>query len=302
MATFPGNCALDVRLLKFSRQMPIRFNGIIKDHGLVLKDIRLVRHKDQRSSPGRSPYELWRDDPNAFHDYQSIQRISNRKKFSAPFWAVFVADAFDDTMFVGLYSASYHGLLRHDQPQPHVVGGVDLAGSCDIYNLELDDRLRDLIGRLIIDWGPGERAWVQYADRQNKDVLELRSTQSEHPFPGFINFIAPLSQLGKLPRGWVETLRSARGVYILTCPRTKEQYVGSADGKDGFWGRWMQYFKTGHGGNIGLKLRDPSDYQVAILEVAGTAANHQDILTMEGRWQRKLQSREMGLNRNLART
>jgi len=42
----------------------------------------------------------------------------------------------------------------------------------------------------------------------------------------------------------------------------------------------MQYFRTGHGGNIGLKSRDPSDYQVAILEVAGTAADHKDILAM----------------------
>ena len=59
--------------------------------------------------------------------------------------------------------------------------------------------------------------------------------------------------------------------------------------------------QTGHRGNVGLKSRDPSDYQVAILEVAGTAADHKDILEMEGRWQRTLQSREMGLNRNLAK-
>ncbi|MDY6950549.1 MAG: GIY-YIG nuclease family protein [Thermodesulfobacteriota bacterium] len=215
---------------------------------------------------------------------------------------MFVADAFNDTMFVGLFAASYRGLLEQDKPAPHVVGEIDLAGSFDIYNLELDDRLRDLIGRLIIDWGPSERAWVQYANRQNKKVLELRPSQSEPPFPGFIRFIEPLSRVGKLPRGWIETLRSTRGVYLLTCPRTKEQYVGSADGEDGFYGRWMQYFRTGHGGNIGLRSRDPSDYQVAILEVAGTAADHKDILAMEGRWQRKLQSREMGLNRNLAKS
>ena len=282
--------------------MSISFNDILKGHGFEPNDVRLVRHKDQRSSPGRSPYELWRDEPDAFNDYQSSQRISNRKKFSAPYWAVFIADAFNDTMFVGLFAASYLGLLEQDRPKPHVDGEIDLAGSCDIYNLELDERLRDLIGRLIIDWGPGERAWVQYANRQNKKVLELRSMQGEPPFPGFINFIEPLSRLGKLPRGWIETLRSTRGVYILTCPRTKEQYVGSADGEDGFWGRWMQYFRTGHGGNIGLKSRNPSDYQVAILEVAGTAANHKDILAMEGRWQRKLQSLEMGLNRNLAKS
>ncbi len=39
---------------------------------------------------------------------------------------------------------------------------------------------------------------------------------------------------------------------------------------------------------------------MSILEVAGTSATTDDILVMEGRWQSKLQSQEMGLNRNLA--
>lgn len=56
-----------------------------------------------------------------------------------------------------------------------------------------------------------------------------------------------------------------------------------------------------NGGNVALKSREPSDYQISILEVAGTSATHEDILAMEGRWQHKLQSNEMGLNRNLAR-
>lgn len=282
--------------------MPIKLNGILRENGIDPKDVRLLRHQDHRASLGRSPYELWRDHPDLFNDYQSSQDISNRKKFSAPLWAAFVVDAFGDTVFVGLFAASYKGLLGHDRPKPHAQDEIDEVGSCDIYHLQLEHKLEDLIGRLVIDWGAGERAWVQYADRQDKTILELRTHESEPPFPGFINFIEPLSRIGKLPEGWKQVLQSARGVYILTCPLTKEQYIGSADGKDGFWGRWMQYFKTGHGGNVGLKSRDPSDYQIAILEVAGTAMDHNDILSMEGRWQRKLLSKEIGLNRNLAKS
>ena len=47
-----------------------------------------------------------------------------------------------------------------------------------------------------------------------------------------------------------------------------------------------------------LKSRKPSDYQIAILEVAGSDASTEDILRMEALWKTKLQSREMGLNRN----
>jgi hypothetical protein len=85
---------------------------------------------------------------------------------------------------------------------------------------------------------------------------------------------------------------------LLTCPETQEQYVGSAYGEEGFWHRWQEYVQTGHGGNVALKSRDPSDYQVSILEVAGTSRTPEEILAMETLWKEKLQSREMGLNRN----
>ena len=112
-----------------------------------------------------------------------------------------------------------------------------------------------------------------------------------------MNFISTLSALRNLPKDWITALRSTKGVYVLTCPRTREQYVGSATGQGGFWQRWQEYEQTGHGGNIALKSREPSDYQVSILQVAGTDTTDGDIIAMEERWKRKLQSKEMGLNR-----
>lgn len=280
--------------------MPLMFNMILRESGLEPVDVRLIRHKDNSADRGRSPYELWRDNRPAFEQYQSLQRIKNRKKFSAPYWAVFVVNSNDEAMFAGIYAARYRGLLEQDTPKPHTEG-VDKAGSCDIYDLTLEDTLGDLVGKLFIDWGPGALAWVQYADRNDKPVTELRTAFKEPAFPGFLNLIQPLSKLRNLPQTWTIALQAARGVYLLTCPRTKQQYVGSATGEQGFWGRWQDYIDTGHGGNLGLKSRDPSDYQVSILEVAGSSATTEDVREMEGRWQAKLQSREMGLNRNTAR-
>jgi hypothetical protein len=156
----------------------------------------------------------------------------------------------------------------------------------------------DLVGKLFMDWGAGYRTWVQRADRKNKAIKELCTEFKEPEFPGFLNFVESLSKLDKLPKGWIEALRSSRGIYLLTCPKTKEQYVGEASGATGFWQRWQGYAQTGHGGNVALKSRDPSDYRVSILEVAGTAATIDDISKMERLWKAKLQSTEMGLNRN----
>jgi hypothetical protein len=277
--------------------MPITFNTILRAEGFDVIDVRLLRHKDTRAAKGHSPYELWRDNRPQFELYQATQSVKNESKLRAPYWASFVGAPGDETLFVGIYSVKNMGILERDVPRPHMEG-VDGAGSCHVYELILEPRLGDLSGRLLIAWGEGERAWIQRADRQDKLIRELRTEFKEPDFPGFLNFIRPLSELNRLPKGWMTVLQSSRGIYLLTCPKTKEQYVGSAAGEGGFWHRWQDYIQTGHGENVALKGRDPSDYQVSILEVAGTASSQEDILRMEGRWKSKLQSREMGLNRN----
>jgi hypothetical protein len=84
---------------------------------------------------------------------------------------------------------------------PHM-DGVDKAGSCYAYDLTLEPALGDLIGKLIIDWGLGDRAWIQRADRQNKLVVELHREFKEPDFPGFLNFMESLSKIDNLARGW----------------------------------------------------------------------------------------------------
>lgn len=278
--------------------MPLMFNSLLTQNALDPATVILLRHQDQRAERGRTPYELWRDNRPAFESYQSTQRIANRPKFErATGWASFVGTPDGATMFVGMYAAKYSGLLAQDTPWPHA-DGIDLAGSCDVYDLRRDDRTVEFEGKLFIEWGQGTRSWVQRADRQNKAIVELRPEFKEPEFPGFLKLIAPLSKVAAFPKSWIEVLKNATGVYLLTCPRTKEQYVGSAYGTDGFWHRWMDYVMTGHGGNVALKSREPSDYQVSILEVAGSNLQIEDIVAMEGRWKRKLQSGEMGLTCN----
>ena len=71
-------------------------------------------------------------------------------------------------------------------------------------------------------------------------------------------------------------------------------YVGSASGSDGFWGRWQAYLQTGHGDNEALKLDPKAEYQLSIVEVAGSSAVVPEIIALENRWKNKLQSRDFG--------
>jgi len=134
------------------------FNAILQEAGFSLSDVILLRHLDQSAERGRTPYELWRDNTPAFDLYQSHQGTAGRSKFSrAGFWASFVVTPSGQTLFVGIYRATYRGLLDRDMPMPHR-DAVDMAGVCDVYDLSRDGRLSDLIGKLYIDWGSGTRA------------------------------------------------------------------------------------------------------------------------------------------------
>ncbi|QGZ93735.1 GIY-YIG nuclease family protein [Terricaulis silvestris] len=275
----------------------LTFNVLLRDAGVDPKQTLLLRHQDARTRPGRSIYDLWRTNLTAFEDYQSRQRRTGRVRFNRPLWASFVGTPAGDTLFVGLYRASAPVSGVTDWTSP-LSGNVVAAGIDNVFPLERLEALKAFAGLLYIDWGDGLRQWVQQAKAQDKSVIELRRTGEEPVFPGLLEFMCSLSQVEALPPAWASKLASHCGVYLLSCSRTNEHYVGSAYGADGFLGRWLEYARSGHGGNVGLKNRDPSDYRISILETAGTAASLDDILSMESRWKIKLQSREMGLNRN----
>lgn len=86
------------------RDMPIMLNTLLGAAGLPLSDVRLLRHKDKRATKGRSPYELWRKRPAAVRAVPSSQSIENRKKLTAPYWAVFIVNLKEETMFGGVSS------------------------------------------------------------------------------------------------------------------------------------------------------------------------------------------------------
>jgi hypothetical protein len=275
------------------------FTDLVLKAGLDPTGVRLLRHQTKAPN-GRTPYVLWRDQRSCFEDYQSVQTVGNRAVLASPFWASFVAPPTGGTLFAGIYSTKIVGAADDAWIDPlHGVPGIVLTTSqLDQYQTELTSYLNDYSGRLWIDWGPGARSWVQRADRQNKQIVQLTRAFQEEEFPGFTQFVTNVSEVPVLPAGWLSALRAARGVYLLTSARTKEQYVGSATGEAGFLGRWLNYAQDGHGGNLGLKSSEPTDYQVSILEVSGSAASSDDIIAIEQLWKRKLQSREMGLNRN----
>jgi hypothetical protein len=277
--------------------MALNFNTLLLPVGINPSEVLLVRHALRKPEPGRSPYEIWRRNNGDYEQWQSTQEPNARSYFARPYWATFVSTPLRETLFTGIYRAQFLGKTQQPVPSMTTAGKVYPAQSQDQYQVAPIAKLSDLSERLIIDWGRSGNFYRQYADRNPKVVREIRTKFQEPKFPGFLNFNEHLSSIAELYSTWTEALKSVKGVYLLTSPRG-EQYVGSATGKDGFYGRWLDYVRTGDGGNTGLKSQDTRQFKVSILSYFGDNPQENEILESEAIWKNKLGSRVNGLNRN----
>lgn len=268
-------------------------NHLLTSAGIELEGARLVRHQDTQAVAGKTPHDLWIAADGRFELYQ---RIQGKERFKGAKWVIsFVATPLNETLFVGAYAVIGAGKVPKGTLDP--IGGHDVSG-LHFYDLCPHEPLKGYAGRILVDWGLGFRSWVQRADRQNKPILELRRDAIEPDFPGYMRFSWPINDLPAVPQAWRAALSAVTGIYLLVCKKTGRQYVGSAYGSGGFWARWESYFRTGHGGNEGMKLAPDSEYTVAILEVAASTSNTEEIVHLENRWKEKLFSRHFGFNRN----
>ena len=196
-----------------------------------------------------------------------------------------------------LVSTPYQVAVQRRKETIDPLSGRDIGGLVK-YHLARSEALSELKGRLTVEWGAGKRSWVQRAERQEKPIREIRPSAIEPPFPGLLDFEVRLSELSGVPATWRAVLSAVGGVYLLTHPESGDRYVGAAYGQRGFWGRWEAYIATGHGGNRGMMEIPPADYHVTILEVAQSSAQIEDVVNLEVRWKKKIQSKRFGLNRN----
>ena len=67
---------------------------------------------------------------------------------------------------------------------------------------------------------------------------------------------------------------------------------------DNLYSRWLNYSRTGHGGNTGLRKCKPQDLLFSILELVSPQANAAEVLRLENSWKDRLHTRSCGLNKN----
>lgn len=265
---------------------------------------KLVRHQDRRRYPVE---ELLRHDGwlELYQRYQSKPHFHHVKQIVS-----FCGLSGTRAGFYGVYKV----LAHHPASE-----GITLA-SCAwsqkwshenefFYDLECDPRFDDLRNRLIIDWGPGPINWVQKLD--NKPVLEISPPGRKLPtFDDYLEFSLTHAELKELfrneeaHRDWRRALSAVAGVYLILAQTTGHLYVGSAYGASGIWGRWAEYAKSGHGGDVQLRelIREnsayPEQFRFSVLQILPKTMVRHEVLEREKRYKDKLGTRATGLNSN----
>jgi hypothetical protein len=159
----------------------------------------------------------------------------------------------------------------------------------------------------VIDWGAGALQWAQHL--RNKPVTEVfPKGRTLEPFSDYLDFTLShdeLKDLFKHPkshRDWQSSLSAVAGVYLILAQHSGNQYVGSAYGTDGIWGRWQHYASSGHGNNVMLRDlveqddRYPESFRYSVLQVLPKSTKAAEVIRWENQYKMKLGSRAIGLN------
>jgi hypothetical protein len=147
-------------------------------------------------------------------------------------------------------------------------------------------------------------------------VLEI-ADRDKIPFPGFDGVLLSYRELQDMVADhryadWRAALKEVQGIYLITDSSNGKQYIGKADGAERILGRWADYARDGHGGNVALRdlaRASVSDrggkageaarhFVFSLLRVFGPSTPSSEVDAAESHYKRALMTREFGLNRN----
>jgi hypothetical protein len=261
------------------------------------KKIKLVRHQDQR-------YDLY--ELMTTGHLETYQACQSRPILDCEYMVSFIGLPYSKARLYGVYKVG-------DRCR---VGEVSLPKAYTMpedpnnwfYQLEKVGGFEDLEERVVIDWGQSTRSWHQWVTE--KEVVEVLPAGYARPFPGYLDFVLHFDELSRIfnhpeaNREWQSALSNVAGIYLILQPSTGAQYVGSACGSQGIYGRWKNYAITGHGGNKLLKkICDNGsnmhrEFRFSILRTLPKSLTQKEVIEYENFYKNKLGSRAFGLNEN----
>lgn len=230
-------------------------------------------------------------------EYTRRQSINNKLGRQPPLlWLVFIADGARRSRLLVAYEN--HGEVSAERTKEF-----------RHFDLRPSNLLSALVGRLVVEWSRDAMNWAKGATSAAAfPIVEIADPKAV-PFPGFDRVLVGHRELREVIEdsryaAWRTALGSVQGIYLIADTSTGQLYVGKADGGERILGRWAQYARDGHGGNIALRQLAGMDsaharhFRFSILRVFGPSVPTAELDDAESHFKRALLTREHGLNRN----
>lgn len=282
----------------------MHLSSIFKEYGVDIEQTKLVRHPLNKEDV-REVYKH-----GMIEAYQSTQ--SKNCFDNCKYIAAFMGTNKTEALFIGIYEilevitgSGVKDMMPKGYPYPEHFDKDHVY-----YRMKKLDVMSEMDQKLVIEWGQGTRSWFQWASN-DKEVLSI-SNRNEIEFPRYEELIISYNQLGDIVaeenryHKWVDALKNVNGIYLICDTKRNKQYIGSTYNEDGILGRWTEYYKTHHGGDVDIKehlKKYPDayyDFQFTILRILPKNVIDKEATGIESVYKNKLCTRnpEYGLNRN----
>lgn len=279
------------------------FSDVLRKADLDPAKVKLIRHA-LSDKAFRACY-----DANMVYEYTCHQKSGFSRGYE--YWVTFISDSGTLCKLDACYKV---GESVPDTPDVIPIGipkieSERFQGKNAYFDLQYVDILKEYEKRLIIDWGNSTHMW-HHKGTTEKAIISLQ-TDEKKVFSGFENLILTYDELKNIIENreafdtWYTAMSSVNAVYLITDRKEGRQYIGSASGKDGLWGRWTEYIATGgHGGNkrmYRVMKENPQrchDLQFSILQILSKSLMDNEISKVETLWKNKLLTKEYGWNDN----
>lgn len=270
----------------------------------ITKRIKLVRHKDSRDAITingaivvGNPYDWYLNDREKFIAYQSEQHKDIFK--DVDYVVSFIGEDGTLARMVGVYQ-----ILGRDTER-ETLAGVDKF----CYKMVELDGFDEFNERVIVDWGKSARTFHQWLDKNDKSIVAVERKGFDWVCPDYEEISLTYGELSHIINedldAWKRKLTVVNGIYVISDRKTGKLYVGSTYNRDGIWGRWEDYARTGHGGDVKLAslIAEDSDYAKdnfvwSILQTLPLNVSDREAIRVETLWKNMLGRSVCILNRN----
>lgn len=271
----------------------LRLGHLFQAAGLPPDDVMVIRHT---LNPGGLETRSDAMGPNLLA-YTREQGHNNKLGRTPPrIWLNFLATSGRRARFITAFEN--HGEVPSERTE-----------ALRFFDLQASSVFSAMADRLVIQWTADTVNWAKTGMTASlMPVVEIADPQTE-PFPGFDSLLLSYEELQAVAVDdryvqWRTALSSVQGIYLISDTKTGKLYVGKADGAERFLGRWSEYAKNGHGGNVALRELAGADaghahfFRFSILRVFAPSATSAQVDAAEAHFKRALLSRQAGHNRN----